>query len=89
MVRSGWEATNCASCHGVDGQGEPNWKTPKEDGTYPAPPQTADGHTWHHADDLLLDLIANGRVNTAMEGFSAEFSEEEMRQIVQLLRRWQ
>ncbi|MBI3941766.1 MAG: cytochrome c [Chloroflexi bacterium] len=28
----------CASCHGVRGEGQPNWKIPKEDGIYPAPP---------------------------------------------------
>lgn len=45
---------NCASCHGENLQGEPNWQTPKDDGTLPAPPHDETGHTWHHGDDLLF-----------------------------------
>lgn len=51
---------NCAACHGVNGEGEPDWKTPKEDGTYPAPPHSVDGHTWHHGDDLLFQIVSGG-----------------------------
>ena len=40
-------------------------------------------------DEAVLNLVPNGRANTAMEGFSNELSEDEMRQIVQLLRSWQ
>ncbi len=50
----------CASCHGADGEGEPNWKTPKADGAYPAPPHDASGHTWHHGDGLLYQIISDG-----------------------------
>ncbi len=41
---------HCARCHGVQLEGEPNWKTAKADGTLPAPPHDASGHTWHHTD---------------------------------------
>ncbi len=51
---------NCAACHGPNGEGEPDWKIPKEDGTYPAPPHSVDGHTWHHGDDLLFQIIEGG-----------------------------
>ncbi len=53
-------AENCAACHGPNGEGEPDWKIPKEDGTYPAPPHSVDGHTWHHGDGLLFQIIAGG-----------------------------
>ena len=44
----------CASCHGVKLQGQPDWKVRKSDGVLPAPPHDATGHTWHHSDDLLF-----------------------------------
>ncbi|MGR3200120.1 MAG: c-type cytochrome, partial [Paracoccus sp. (in: a-proteobacteria)] len=31
-------AENCASCHGADLEGQPDWQTPLENGRYPAPP---------------------------------------------------
>ncbi|MCO6453500.1 MAG: cytochrome c [Caldilineales bacterium] len=61
----------CAVCHGPNGEGEPNWKTPKEDGTYPAPPHTADGHTWHHGDDLLFQIIKGGGDSLEIPGFNS------------------
>ncbi|MCW5719495.1 MAG: cytochrome c, partial [Bauldia sp.] len=45
---------NCASCHGVDLEGQPNWQTPLADGRFPAPPHDETGHTWHHSDAQLF-----------------------------------
>ena len=75
---------NCASCHGIDGEGQPDWKTPGENGVYPAPPHTAEGHTWHHPDQQLLDIMANGGTmpNSAMPGFGEQLTEEEMAAIL-------
>lgn len=53
-------AQNCASCHGENLEGEANWKTQNEDGTFRAPPHTAEGHTWHHSDTQLLEAIELG-----------------------------
>ena len=36
---------NCASCHGDNLQGQPNWQQANADGSYPAPPHDASGHT--------------------------------------------
>jgi len=52
--------TNCATCHGVNGQGQPGWKSPNADGTYLPPPHDSTGHTWHHSDRQLLDIIRRG-----------------------------
>lgn len=52
--------TNCASCHGMQGEGQPNWKQRGPDGKLPAPPHDSTGHTWHHPDDLLLEIIVQG-----------------------------
>ncbi|MFT5196821.1 MAG: mono/diheme cytochrome c family protein [Cellvibrionaceae bacterium] len=53
-------AQNCASCHGENLEGQPDWKLPNDDGTMKAPPHSEDGHTWHHSDAYLLDRIRNG-----------------------------
>jgi len=53
-------AEHCASCHGAELEGEKDWKKRHADGTLPAPPHNATGHTWHHADDLLLRLVTDG-----------------------------
>ena len=53
-------ATNCAVCHGVGGEGQPDWRVKKEDGTLPSPPLNGDGHTWHHADGLLYRIVSQG-----------------------------
>lgn len=62
IINSGKEiyATNCASCHGVDLGGQPDWRTRKENGALPAPPHDETGHTWHHSDALLIDLTKRG-----------------------------
>ena len=53
-------ASNCAVCHGVGGEGQPDWHVRKEDGTLPPPPLNGDGHTWHHADGLLYRIVSQG-----------------------------
>jgi mono/diheme cytochrome c family protein len=53
-------AQHCASCHGADLEGQPNWKTPLASGRYPAPPHDDGGHTWHHDDALLKQIIVEG-----------------------------
>lgn len=47
-------ADNCAVCHGADLEGQPDWRTPNEDGVLPAPPHDETGHTWHHDNSLLF-----------------------------------
>lgn len=59
-------ATHCASCHGANLEGQPNWKKQNADGTFPAPPHDDSGHTWHHPDALLSQIIrAGGNGNPA------------------------
>ncbi len=52
----------CSLCHGVNLEGQPNWRTCKPDGKRPAPPHDETGHTWHHPDDLLFGIIKQGPV---------------------------
>ena len=50
----------CASCHGAEREGAPNWRARDANGYLPAPPHDASGHTWHHADDLLFEITKYG-----------------------------
>jgi mono/diheme cytochrome c family protein len=82
-------ATFCGTCHGAELEGEPNWLQPKEDGSLRAPPHTSDGHTWHHPDELLLDVITNGgdpAFGGTMPGFSAQLSREDMIAILDFIK---
>lgn len=51
---------HCASCHGDQLEGQPNWRQRGPDGRLPAPPHDAGGHTWHHPDLQLFRLTAVG-----------------------------
>lgn len=53
-------ASQCASCHGVNLEGQPDWRARKENEKLPAPPHDETGHTWHHSDKLLIDLTKHG-----------------------------
>ncbi len=51
---------NCSSCHGANLEGAPNWRSPDESGLMPAPPHDETGHTWHHKDELLFNIVKYG-----------------------------
>jgi S-disulfanyl-L-cysteine oxidoreductase SoxD len=53
-------AARCASCHGANLEGAANWQTPLADGSMPAPPHDANGHTWHHNDQSLFATVKLG-----------------------------
>lgn len=55
----------CASCHGVDLEGQPDWMRRKPDGKMPAPPHDATGHTWHHSDRQLFQIVKDGLASIA------------------------
>ena len=51
---------NCAGCHGVNLEGQPNWQTRDAGGYLPAPPHDETGHTWHHSDQMLFEMTKYG-----------------------------
>ena len=51
---------NCVSCHQVNLVGAENWKGLDEDGHRKAPPLNGTGHTWHHDDASLHNIIKYG-----------------------------
>ena len=88
--------TNCASCHGANLEGQPDWQSAKEDGTYPAPPHDETGHTWHHGDAMLLDYIRRGGqavlddmgvdFTSGMPGFGDELTAEDIEAVLDYIK---
>lgn len=65
---------NCASCHGFKLEGQPDWRQRLPNGRLPAPPHDVTGHTWHHPDHVLIDIVKHGLVpgKTAPEGYESD-----------------
>ena len=59
----------CASCHGANLEGQGDWRYRKVDGRLPAPPHDESGHTWHHPDSQLFDVIKFGTAAIAPPGY--------------------
>ena len=59
----------CASCHGQNLEGQPNWHKRDQDGYLPAPPHDETGHTWHHTDKDLFEMAKYGIQAFAGEGY--------------------
>lgn len=64
-------ATQCASCHGADLEGEPDWRSRLPDGSLRAPPHDGTGHTWHHPDAQLFEVVKEGGQAAAPAGFKS------------------
>jgi mono/diheme cytochrome c family protein len=82
-------ADQCASCHGAQLEGQPDWKTPLPSGRLPAPPHDAGGHTWHHPDDILFRIVREGTAaivgggyESDMPGFADLLSDAEIRAVL-------
>jgi mono/diheme cytochrome c family protein len=66
-------ADNCASCHGANLAGQPDWRVHKEDGRLPAPPHDETGHTWHHPDEQLFQITKLGlKPPLAPDGYESD-----------------
>ncbi len=58
-------ATNCASCHGENLEGEENWRESDPNGLIKAPPHDETGHTWHHSNEYLIEATNKGATRLA------------------------
>lgn len=78
----------CASCHGADLEGAPNWMTPNSDGSYNPPPQNVSGHTWHHGDLSLVQLISQGSSfpQSRMPAFGDALTDDQIKAILEFLK---
>ena len=74
----------CAACHGPNGEGQrPDAPLRRDEtGRYPAPPHDDTGHTWHHDDDLLIQIIKEGGMGGEnfyeMPAFADQLSDEDI-----------
>jgi mono/diheme cytochrome c family protein len=64
-------AEHCASCHGANLEGQPNWRKPLPNGRLPAPSHDASGHTWHHSDAQLFAMTKDGTA-AAVPGYETD-----------------
>ena len=62
----------CASCHGRNLQGQPDWRSRLATGRMPAPPHDQSGHTWHHPDAILFDITKAGVQSHAPPGYESD-----------------
>lgn len=79
----------CAECHGADLKGSPTWKQRLDDGSFPPPPQDDTGHTWHHPDRQLVEIIQNGGdplFNSKMPGFGDKLTEDQIISILEFFK---
>lgn len=87
----------CASCHGANLEGQPNWRSPNDDGVLPAPPHDATGHTWHHDNALLSEYTKLGGrgalavrgiadFNSGMPAFDGVITDDEIWDILAYIR---
>jgi mono/diheme cytochrome c family protein len=69
--------TNCASCHGLQGEGhiEPN-----------APALDHSEHAWHHPDEQIINIIREGGFN--MPPVGADMSDKEIEIIITYIKGW-
>jgi ABC-type oligopeptide transport system substrate-binding subunit len=78
-------AQHCATCHGANLEGQPNWQKRLPSGSFPAPPHDETGHTWHHPDQYLFEATKYGwqrfapsGYQSAMQGFQDALSDAEI-----------
>lgn len=72
---------HCLACHGDRLQGQPDWQSRLASGRLPAPPHDASGHSWHHADDVLIGITKHG-----LKPYAGEDYESDMPAFAEVLR---
>ena len=86
---------HCSACHGVNLEGEADWKERNPDGTFRSPPHNETGHTWHHGDPTLLEAIRLGGTRfsaidlggtSPMPAFDQVLSEEEITAVLSYIK---
>jgi len=82
--------THCAACHGIAGEGTADWRTVNPDGTYNPPPHDDSGHTWHHGDEQLISLIADGSglPTSRMPAYGDVLDRDEIAAILEYIKTW-
>ena len=80
-------ARACASCHGANLEGQAGWRTNRK----LAPPHDETGHTWHHPDQMLFQVVKHGSIamGGSMPGFKGILTDEEIIAVLSYIKsRW-
>jgi len=80
-------ARACAGCHGANLKGQAGWRNNRT----LAPAHDASGHTWHHPDYLLVQLVRDGtvRMGGTMPAFGDTLSERDILAVLSFIKsRW-
>jgi mono/diheme cytochrome c family protein len=83
-------AQHCGACHGMQLEGQPNWRQRQANGRLPAPPHDESGHTWHHPPHVLFGITKFGLVppfapadyQSDMPAFAGMLSDDEIRSVL-------
>ena len=83
-------AKHCAACHWAKLEGHPNWQQKLPNGRWPAPPHDDTGHTWHHSDKWLFEVVEKGMMppyatrgqQSDMPAFGDRLSNTEIRAVL-------
>jgi len=76
---------NCASCHGLKGEGTAEvWSQKMANGKYPPPPLNSEAHAYHHPLKALRFTIQNGGkfVGGVMPAFDEKLTKEETDSVI-------
>lgn len=84
----------CAECHGENLEGQPGWNRPPASGPRPAPPHNETGHTWHHGDQLIFEIVKHGpgmvagieNYDGGMPGYSGALSDDEIWAVIAFIK---
>lgn len=86
-------AEQCAACHGVKLEGQPDWQQRRPDGKLPAPPHDVTGHTWHHGDGQLFDIVKFGvgkfagpDYRTDMPAYEDSLPDDDIRAVIAFIK---
>lgn len=74
--------TNCASCHGPNGEATAGWRTPGPDGRYPPPPLDGSAHAWHHSTETLEQMIREGSPGGGMPAWDGKLTNQQIDDVI-------
>jgi len=75
---------NCVQCHNVAGVGDTAWRQRDKDGHWPAPPLNGTGHSWHHSQSWLANIISEGspKGKGKMPAWKTKFDKQQIKSLV-------
>jgi len=76
---------HCLQCHGPEGQGHPDWRTPSDGEFVAAPPVNGRGNDWKRSKAELVAVIRNGAMRKGvpvMPAYAGRLSDEDIDSIL-------